>query len=86
MAMTNVGPRYRDAVTELTSAFHPEPMKFRDLDLLDSFDFVGPDRLLNSFYLRCIKTGPRTYNDETGVRHRVGSINATVYHVDGRDW
>lgn len=54
---------------------------FRDLKIGQSFDWIGPDRMLNSFYLRCVKTGPRTYVDERGRAHRVGSVNAKVYHI-----
>lgn len=56
-------------------------MKFRDLSNNDVFDFIGPDRSFNSFYLRCVKVGPRKYNDENGGSHTVGSIEAEVFHV-----
>lgn len=56
-------------------------IKFRDLGVNDTFDFIGPDRQFNSFYLRCVKVGPRKYNDENGESHRVGSIDAEVFHV-----
>ena len=56
-------------------------MKFRDLSIGDTFDFISPNQMLNSFYLRCTKTSTRTYTDEEETRHRVGSINAEVYNV-----
>lgn len=57
-------------------------MKFRDLSIGDSFDFIGPDRRYNSFYLRCRKISTRKYRDERGTEHQVGSINASVFHVN----
>lgn len=58
-------------------------MKFRDLKIEQFFDFVNDEnRMLNSFWDRCIKTGPRSYKSvETGVKYTVGSINAVVYHA-----
>jgi hypothetical protein len=58
--------------------------KFRDLKEGYSFDFVGPERMLNlnSFYLRCKKVSTRNYIDERGYLHHVGSINCNVYNVD----
>jgi hypothetical protein len=57
-------------------------VKFKDLSVGQSFDFIGPERMYNSFYLRCTKTGPRTYRDENGVNHRIGSASkAEVFHV-----
>lgn len=56
---------------------------FRDLAIGDTFDFIGPDPMLNSFYERCRKIGARTY--ETVPDHmqcRVGSVAATVYHIE----
>lgn len=57
-------------------------MKFRDLTEQQSFDFVDDaNPIRNSFWDRCIKTGPRTYTSiKTGLRYRVGSIDAKVYH------
>jgi hypothetical protein len=56
-------------------------MKFRDLQVGDTFDFVSPNTSFNSFYLRCTKVSARRYRDEDGHFHQVGSINAVVYHV-----
>ena len=56
--------------------------RFRDLRIGDSFDFIDYSRVgYNSFFLTCTKTTARTYTDETGVKHRIGSINAMVFHV-----
>jgi hypothetical protein len=60
--------------------------RFRDLSVGQSFDWIDDCRIgSNSFYLRCSKRSTRTYTDSTGMVHRVGSINANVYHVDTRD-
>jgi hypothetical protein len=60
---------------------------FRDLQVGDSFDFIGQVRRFGSFYERCTKVAPRTYTwfhpERHGViRSRVGSINCKVYHVE----
>ena len=55
--------------------------RFRDLTVGQWFDFIGPTPGYNSFFKRCKKIGSRKYIDSDGVEHRVGSINATVYHV-----
>jgi len=57
-------------------------MKFRDLKIGDSFDFLGPESMYHSFYLRCTKTSQRKYRDENGENYTVGSINADVFHVN----
>ena len=59
---------------------------FRDVVIGQCFDWVGPRSDFNSFYARCIKTGARTYREieddgKPTFTYRVGSINATVYHV-----
>ena len=56
-------------------------MKFRDLSIFATFDWIDPNSRNNSFYLRCTKISGRWYQDENGTKHRVGSINAAVYHV-----
>lgn len=56
-------------------------MKYRDLAVGDTFDWINPDAAFNSFFLRCTKTSEREYIDENGMDHRVGSINAPVFHV-----
>lgn len=55
---------------------------FRELSEGDSFDFISPDAMTNSFYLRCVKTGKRTYRDSTNVVHTVGRVTCKVYHVE----
>ena len=55
---------------------------FKKLRIGQSFDWINPfDALLNSFFLRCKKTGARTYKDSLGFKHTVGTVNAKVYHV-----
>lgn len=58
-------------------------LKFRDLHQNESFDWVDPTPgARNSFFDRCYKTGPRTYRAfGTERSYRVGSINASVFHV-----
>jgi hypothetical protein len=55
---------------------------FRDLKYGETFDFLDPDRHLNSFFERCHKIGPRTFRI-FGNKHeyRVGSVHARVYNV-----
>jgi hypothetical protein len=57
-------------------------MQFRDLAEQQTFDFINDaEPRLTSFWERCVKTGPRTYASvDTGVRYRVGSIDAQVFH------
>jgi len=60
-------------------------MQFKDLSIGDTFDFIGPDRMMNSFYARCRKLSARKYEwEENGIRYlgSVGSIKASVYHVN----
>ena len=57
-------------------------MRFKDLSIGDTFDFIGPVASFNLFYLRCVKTGQRSYADEHGGRHVVGSTSAKVYHAE----
>lgn len=67
----------RDTTTMINSK------RFRELPIGASFDWINDaNPMFNSFYLRCVKTSERTYVDETGLRHRVGSIHANVYHVE----
>lgn len=56
---------------------------FGDLQIGQTFDFIGPDRILNSFYDRCRKVSTRKYVSlETGYEFTVGSLNARVYNVE----
>ena len=58
-------------------------IKFRDLAVGDSFDFVNDkEPTFTSYFATCTKTGTRTYVSDDGHKHRVGSINARVYHVN----
>lgn len=59
---------------------------FGSLRIGQVFDFVNDaNPTFNSFYLPCRKISDRRYVDETGAVHRVGSIQAAVYHVDGAE-
>ena len=58
-------------------------MKFREMLVGDTFDFIGGE--YPSFFERCIKVSKRCYVGTTkGLNYHVGSINATVYHIEGR--
>jgi len=58
-------------------------MKFRDLKVGDTFDWLNDAKpMYNSFYLRCTKMSARGYEDERGTQHKVGSVNAEVFHVE----
>ena len=66
-------------------------MKFRDLLIGDTFDFVDDAHLTwNSFYDRCVKVSKRNYEsiDKSPVaykgKYQVGSINCEVYHCKSR--
>lgn len=57
--------------------------RFRDLSVGDTFDWINDRQpTFSSYFAACEKTGPRTYVSDDGHRHRVGSINAVVYHVN----
>lgn len=57
-------------------------MKFKDLAIGQEFDWINPAApSFNSFYLRCHKTGERTYEDSQLNTHKVGTIHADVFHV-----
>jgi len=57
-------------------------MKFRDLKIGDTFDFISPNKLANSFFERCKKISPRRYRANK-KKYQVGSVHAEVYHVNG---
>ena len=61
-------------------------MQFRDLSIGTQFDFIDDEnRMLNSFYDRCVKITPRKYRSMTAnVVHTIGTIDAKVFHVDDR--
>lgn len=61
---------------------------FKQLSVGDTFDFIDPSKpSRNSFFERCVKTGPRTYEcaeDEAKARYgkmRVGTVNVEVFNV-----
>jgi hypothetical protein len=55
-------------------------MKFRDLQICQSFDFISGDR--DSFFDTCIRISARKYvSINTGLTHKVGTINCAVYHA-----
>ena len=58
-------------------------MKFRDLAIGQSFDFINDsNRMLNSFFERCIKTSVRQYQSlSTGIVYSIGSVNAEIHHA-----
>lgn len=64
-------------------------MKFRELQIGDEFDFISPDRMLNSFYGRCVKASAQRYTVSTFRKHngaldplRIGRTDCEVYHVE----
>jgi len=62
-------------------------MKFRDLHIGDTFDFVSNNRMFNSFFDRCIKVSARKYKSIDNPRnaeftYTVGTINCSVFHVE----
>ena len=56
-------------------------MKFRDLQIGDTFDFISPNVGYNSFFERCTKISTRKYRGDK-FEYEVGSINVEVYHVN----
>ena len=58
--------------------------KFRELETGDTFDWVGPVYRFNTYFVRCVKTGKRTYSPIEGEAYdmRVGTTTAEVYHVE----
>ena len=58
-------------------------MKFKDLKLNQTFDWINDSKQgFNSFFKTCKKISSRKYIDSDNVEHRVGSINAKVFHVN----
>lgn len=63
-------------------------MTFRELKIGDEFDFIGPDRMLNSFYYTCRKISAHKYEwqqNEKWTQGTIGSVTAKVYHVNGAE-
>lgn len=58
------------------------PKAFRELPFGATFDFVSGRVGVDSFFKRCTKTDSRKYVDEDGREHKIGSINACVFHVE----
>lgn len=56
-------------------------MKFKDLKIGDTFDFISPNHSWNSFFETCKKISPWEY-EANGRTHTVGSAYAEVYHVN----
>jgi hypothetical protein len=66
-------------------------MKFRNLNIGDTFDFVHPNpdasptNIYNSFFARCTKVSKRCYTfagqKNAVLKAQVGTINCNVYHV-----
>lgn len=56
---------------------------FDELEVGQEFDFIAPQHMrhFNSFFLRCRKTGPRTYVSERGHAHQIGSVRCPVYNI-----
>lgn len=55
---------------------------FGDVIVGEWFDFIddsSPYR--TTWFGRCRKTSSRTYVEEDGTKHTVGSVNARVFHV-----
>jgi hypothetical protein len=62
-------------------------LRFSDLRVGDSFDFIGPVPRFNSFHERCTKTSSRGYSWFHPERHAVigstvGTTSVKVYHVE----
>ena len=59
-------------------------MLFRDLNIGQTFDFIGPNLCHNSFWKRCRKISSREYREIdplSEIVHRVGSTCAKIFHV-----
>lgn len=61
-------------------------MRFKDLSIGGTFDFVSPDTTYNSFFKVCKKVSSRKYIDTDDMEYTIGSYNAEVYHVNVYDW
>lgn len=58
---------------------------FKELHVGDSFDWINPaEGAYNSFFQRCVKVDAYRYTAEDAAlgKMRVGSLGATVYHVN----
>ena len=59
-------------------------MKFKELIIGNSFDFIGPKNDYNSYYKRCTKISPRKYKSDDGETHTIGTINCKIHHIKKR--
>lgn len=69
-------------------------MRFRDLKIADTFDFISPNIGYNSFFKTCLKISARKYVVKVTTRinhkrcieetheYKIGSIDCEVYHVN----
>lgn len=72
----------RDIIEQLAEQFPDPPKRFRQLAIGQTFDFISPDNMLNSFSDNCKKISNRKYASlETGLEYQIGSVNCEVYHV-----
>ena len=64
-------------------------MKFRDLAVGQTFDFISPAaNAQNSFFRPCMKISKRKYRTIGGgtiQTYQVGTIDCEVFHVDEHD-
>lgn len=64
---------------------NPTTQRFSALKIGQSFDFISHKRHFNSFYKRCWKISKTQYQDEDGGKHKVGSSNVKVFHVEAEN-
>ena len=58
-------------------------IRFRELKVGDQFDFISPNRIVNSYFERCVKISPRCYTAVGAVVvMRVGTVDVDVHHVE----
>lgn len=58
-------------------------IKFSDLKIGDTFDFIDPDNAgYNSFFKRCRKISCRKYAILFGDNCEIGYVHCPVYHVN----
>lgn len=58
-------------------------LKFNQLPIGATFDFISPNVGFNSFFERCEKISAKKYKSlESGQEYVVGSVLANTYHPD----
>ena len=58
-------------------------LKFNQLPIGATFDFISPNTGFNSFFDRCEKISQRKYKSlVSGTEYQVGSVQANTYHPD----